>query len=103
MDNLQPGDTISNKWGTRRILAALPGVVLLNEYGEDNDRAGDWYTISNLKEEGYELTLNDEPDEDTLYQRIQDILVDWSDGARPLSGEVRALIKLFRSLERKDK
>lgn len=72
MDNLQPGDTISNKYGKRKVLAVLPGVVLLNASNtlymghvveSDKDKAGKWYTISELKRSGYELTLNDEPQE----------------------------------------
>lgn len=107
MDNLQPGDTISNKYGTRKVLAVLPGVIMTDTVYHGNQ----WYTIEELKDEGYVLTLNDEPEEvDYIYvrERLLEALGGESeesyidDKAKHLLDNLITVVAEFISLERKD-
>lgn len=122
MDNLQPGDTISNKYGTRKVLSVLPGVVLLNQKpivngwgNEISSRHGlyadKWYSLPELQDNGYELTLNDEPEEvDYIYvrERLLEALGGESeesyidDKAKHLLDNLITVVAEFISLERKD-
>lgn len=116
MDNLQPGDTISNKYGTRRVIDVLPNSVLLGQKGA-SDIADQFYTINQLKFAGYELTLNDEQKrlpEDRLRERILEQLYNVAnyyvkeENAASYEGVDKALDNILNlingdvSLERKD-